>query len=342
MAKAIFQHELNLETPIENNPGIDGVIDILKQAGDAMPPALMQRDYLWRQYLQKALLDKAIQLDARRQRQAMGDAENILKAALDGDDLGSALAAAIQLVSDQPDTDALVRLKGAAKQLGDESDRIHGVRSEGFFNLKQDYVGRGWLRRKAEAAATQQGSAQRESVRQIVYYEDAGEGGFYDDAGNPEKSPHLVYGWPFGEGGFSGFNKLSQRTAAFTTDEKKGVAFAYTELDRNAQYRVRFTLVRPKYLPRFGMRQNQTKESIYADGMLLVEALELPEYESEFFEYDIPKQATRDGKLSIWFEKEVGIGEGVQSDVTLWRNTGGWGTLVSEVWLMKANKDDTP
>ena len=24
--------------------------------------------------------------------------------------------------------------------------------------------------------------------------------GFYDDAGNPDKSPHLVYGWPFGDG----------------------------------------------------------------------------------------------------------------------------------------------
>lgn len=340
MAKAIFQHERNLETPIEDNPGIDDIIDVLKNAGEAMPSNLMERDYLWRQYMQKAFLDKYIQLDARRQRQAVVDAESKLKAALGGDKLGSALAQAIQILSDQPDTNEMVGLKAAAKQLGEESDRIHGVRSEGFFNLDQDYVGRGWIRGKAEEAATQQGSAQRESVRQIVYYEDAGEGGFYDDAGNPEKSPHLVYGWPFGDGGFSGYNKLSQRTVAFTTDEKKGVTFAYSELDPNAPYRVRFTLVRPKYLPRFGIRQTQARESIYADGIPLVEALELPEYESEFFEYDIPREATRDGKLSIYFEKEAGIGEGIQSDVTLWRNTGGWGTLVSEVWLMKASQDD--
>ena len=64
------------------------IIDILKQAGDAMPPAFMERDYLWRQYMQKALLDKVIQLDARRQRHAVVDAENKLKAALGGDNWG--------------------------------------------------------------------------------------------------------------------------------------------------------------------------------------------------------------------------------------------------------------
>jgi hypothetical protein len=88
-------------------------------------------------------------------------------------------------------------------------------------------------------------------------------------------------------------------------------------------------------LPRFGIRQPQTKESIYADEIPLVKELELPMFESESFEYEIPKEATGDGELTIWFEKQPGIGEGPQSDVTLWRNTGGWGTLVSEVWLMK-------
>jgi hypothetical protein len=339
MAEVLFQHELNLETPIESNPGIDDIIDLLKKAGAAMPPSVMERDYLWRQYMQKAYLDKYIQLDVRRQRKAVADNEAKLKAALEGDNLAAVLAETSQALADRPDTDAMARLKGLAKQLGEESDRIYGVRSEGFFNLEQDYVGRGWIKRKIEEAATQQGSVQRDTVRSIVYYEDAGEGGFYDDAGNPEKSPHLIYGWPFGDGGFSGFNKLSQRTVAFSTDEAKGVTFAYDDLDPKAHYRVRFTLVRPKYLPRFGIRQPQTKESIYADGIPLVEALELPEYESKFFDYDIPKEATSDGELSIWFEKEAGIGEGVPSDVTLWRNTGGWGTLVSEVWLMKEKAD---
>jgi len=335
MADAIMQHELNLQTPIEANPGIDRIIEVLEKAGKTMPADLMARDYLWRQHMQKAYLDKYIQLDVRRQMQAVADSETKLRDALERDDLARALAEVQEMLNDKPATGEMARLKAEAKRLGEESDRIYGVRSEGFFNVKHDYVGRGWIRREVKRAVAAQGDDQRDIVRRIVYYEDAGEGGFYDDAGNPAKSPHLVYGWPFGEGGFSGFNKVSQRTMAFTTDEEKGVTFQYDGLDPEAQYRVRFTLVRPVYLPRFGIRQPQTKESIYADGYLLVKNLELPAFESESFEYDIPKEATADGKLTIWFEKQAGIGEGPESGVTLWRNTGGWGTLVSEVWLMK-------
>ena len=40
------------------------------------------------------------------------------------------------------------RLKSAADRLGSESDRLFGVRSDGYFNLKQDYVGFGWLERE--------------------------------------------------------------------------------------------------------------------------------------------------------------------------------------------------
>jgi len=172
-------------------------------------------------------------------------------------------------------------------------------------------------------------------VSRIVNYEDAGPGGFYDNAGTPNGAPHLVYGWPFGEDGFSEFNRPSQRTTAFTTDEERGVSFRYTGLDSAAQYRVRLTLVRPTYLPRFGMFQHQTSESIMADDVALAENVEVPEFESDFFEYDIPREVTRDGELLLWMKKQPGIGEGLASDVSIWRNTGGWGTVVSEVWLMR-------
>ena len=69
--------------------------------------------------------------------------------------------------------------------------------------------------------------------------------------------------------------------------------------------------------------------------MTLAEDLELPEFDSDFFEYDIPREVTADGTLVLWMKKQPGIGEGLASDVSIWRNTGGWGTLVSEVWLMR-------
>ena len=122
---------------------------------------------------------------------------------------------------------------------------------------------------------------------------------------------------------------------AFTTDEERGVTFRYTDLDRDAQYRVRLMLVRPKYLPRLGTFQHQTRQSIYADDVALATELELPEYTADFFEYNIPREVMADGELILWIRKQAGAGEGLASDVSIWRNTDGWGTIVSEVWLMK-------
>src|ERR1700722_14990711 len=209
----------------------------------------------------------------------------------------------------------MARLKMAADRLGRESDRLFGVRSEGFFNLKQDYVGLGWLRReigRARSAATLE--KRKAIVERIVSYEDPGEGGFYDNAGVPEKSPHLVYGWPYGDGIVSHENRPSQRKMAFTTDEERGVTFQYENLDRAAPYRVRLSLVRPRYARRYAGRQPQRTESIYADEYPLAENLELPEYHADYFEFDIPKAATADGRLTLWFKKQPGIGTGLQSD----------------------------
>jgi hypothetical protein len=63
--------------------------------------------------------------------------------------------------------------------------------------------------------------------------------------------------------------------------------------------------------------------------------VELPEWDAKSLEYDLPEEATRDGRLQLRLEKSAGVGEGTPSQVEVWRNTGGWGTLVSEVWLIK-------
>jgi hypothetical protein len=299
-----------------------------------MPEFRKRKDYLWRQYMQRALIDKYIQLRVARQTAVYDRAVATMKNGLDGDVVAT-LKKCAKIFGEPVESEEMVSLREKADRLGGESDTIYGVRNEGLFNLDQDFVGLGWLQKQFAAACALSGQEQRAALHRIAFYEDPGEGGFYDDAGDPARSPHLVYGWPYGDGEFSGANRPSQRTAAFTTDERQGVAFEYDGLDPNAQYRARFTLVRPRYLPRFGKFQLQKSESIYADDIALVKDLELPEYESQFFEYDVPREATKDGHLKLWFEKSAGVGEGPRPEVTVWRNTGGWGTLVSEVWLMK-------
>ena len=178
-------------------------------------------------------------------------------------------------------------------------------------------------------------------LERIVRYEDPGEGGFYDNAGAPGEAPHMIvgtqfdHGQPYWPGALSESNRPSQRIMAFTAHESPGVTFAYTDLDTDAHYRVRLSLVRPRYQERYAMRMNQKRQSIYADDFPLAINLEIPEYESEFFEFDIPPSATNDGRLTIRFEKDPDVPGGDWIDTQIWRNCGGWGTLVSEIWLIK-------
>jgi hypothetical protein len=335
MAEAIFKLETNLQTPIRGNTGIDRLVELVEKAGKEMPDADRKRNYLWREYFQRAYLDKYIQLDVLLQDERMAEVLAQLRSAFEGGNLDDVVLKLRDTRLPKPSSEML-RLKSEAERIGEESDRLFGVRNEGLFNLKQDYIGFGWVTREINRAADAPSTAQRrEIVERILYFDDPGEGGFYDIAGDPEQAPHLVYGWPYGDAAVSSKNRPSQRKMAFTTDEERGVTFRYDHLDPAAQYRVRFTLVRPRYAPRYAVRQKQTSESIYADDIVLAENLKLPESVADFFEYDIPRSATSDGQLVLTFKKQPGVGEGLKSDVTIWRNTGGWGTLVSEVWLMK-------
>jgi len=335
MAEAILQLEKNLMTPLDQNAGIDWFYALVHKAGTEMPPEQRESSYLWRQYMQKAALDKYIQLRLRAQQSRQKGAEEMLKAALESGSLPQALATAKADLAADIESEGMKELRDEAKLLGEESDRIYGVRSEGLFNLDQDFIGLGWLVQQVDRALALPAQEQAAAVRAAVNYEDPGPGGFYDDPGAPGRAPHLVSGYAFGETGFSNANRVSQRNMAFTTDEKEGVAFEYEGLDPNASYRVKLTLVRPSYLPRYASFQPQKTESIYAGEACLAKDLELPLEKAKFFEFDIPPSAVKNGTLRLWFQKSAGVGEGPAPQVTLWRNTGGWGTLCSEVWLMK-------
>ena len=121
----------------------------------------------------------------------------------------------------------------------------------------------------------------------------------------------------------------------FTQNENQGVTLSYRDLDPDASYKIRFTLVRPWYQERYAERMNQKSESIYADDMLIAEDIELPLQMSDFYTYKIPKSATKDGELEIRFDRAPHVATGDRVSVEQWRNSGGWGTIVSEVWLMK-------
>jgi len=135
-------------------------------------------------------------------------------------------------------------------------------------------------------------------------------------------------------------NLPSQRMMHYTQDEDQGVTLHYKNLEPGAAYKIRFSLVRPAYQARYNMRMNQKGETIYAGDQVLVKDLEIPQRMSDFFTFDIPPSAIRNGELVIRFERSADVAHGTRTEREVWRNSGGWGTLMSEAWLIR--KQATP
>jgi hypothetical protein len=74
---------------------------------------------------------------------------------------------------------------------------------------------------------------------------------------------------------------------------------------------------------------------IYADDLHIAENIEIPLQMGDFFTFKIPKNSAIDGELYIRFERAENVAQGDRVSVEQWRNTGGWGIIVSEVWLIK-------
>jgi len=345
MVEAILQLEENLEenpeVSLPEKEGIDLYYDLVKTAGQKMAPEIMEKNWLWRMYMQKAVLDKYVQLAVRQQFDLRKQIEGRIAANMGGSQIDQVLTEVLSWINQQKETKEMSDLHDEADHLGKESNRIFGVRNDGLFNLKHDFIGLGWLKRQIKRAMESQEQEKDELLKMIVDYENAGEGGYYDNLGTFNHAPHVISGYPYDHGQpyvsqmLSEGNRPSQRSMHFTQDEKQGVTLKYEDLDPSAQYRIRFTFVRPWYQERYAHRMNQRSQTIYVDDHVLVENLELPIQMSDFATFDIPQHVTKNGELTVRLEKSSDVAAGDRVTVEQWRNSGGWGTIVSEVWLIK-------
>lgn len=344
MAKAIFQLEENIEeqkeVPLDKKDGINIYYDLVKKAGEVMPSEIIETNWLWRMYMQKAALDKYVKLSVTQQKEVQLLIENQISAILKSNSKITIddLLASIDGISESME---MIQLREEAGLLGDKSNKLFGVRSDGYFNLEHDFIGLGWLHRQLERVKLASANEKVELMRMIIDYNNPGDGGFYDNLGTFNDAPNVVSGYPYDHGQpyvaqmLSEGNRPSQRSMHFTQDEDQGVTLLYKNLDPKSKYKVRFTLVRPWYQSRYADRMNQKSEKIYADGEIITESIELPLQMSDFFTFDLPQSATKDGELTIRFERADDVARGDRVTIEQWRNSGGWGTLVSEVWLMK-------
>ena len=348
MAQAIFQMEEYLEedpdTSITRKEGIDNYYNLVREGGMRIPAPLFSRNWLWREFMQKGAIDKYVKLRVEQQTIQRIRIERRIEEGFQTNDLTSAITEALLLIDSIKETSEMRQLREEAIRFGEESNALFGVRSEGIYNLDHDFIGLGWIKRQLERAQNAAGDQQRELLWRIIHYEDAGDGGYYDNCGTFNPAPNLVAGYPYDHGQpyvtgmLSEANRPSQRSMSFTQDESQGVSFHYRELDPQAQYRVCFTLVRPWYQERYASRMNQKSESIYADDLPLVKDLEIPEQMSDFYTFSIPKACVADGELAIRFQKAADVAAGSRVEREMWRNSGGWGTIVSEAWLMREDR----
>jgi hypothetical protein len=157
---------------------------------------------------------------------------------------------------------------------------------------------------------------------QIVNWTDPGPGGFYDDLGNPAQQAHLVRepggqaDPEFREASLVGFEygqeyRSSWRRQAETRYDAP-LRMHYEGLDPTGQYRLRVVYSTEEPMMRCVAGDNiEIHPYIKRDG------------QPKPREFDIPREATKDGRLDLRWYQELGGGKS------------GRGCQVAEVWLMK-------
>jgi len=177
---------------------------------------------------------------------------------------------------------------------------------------------RPWLESQFDQLAALDGEARLAGIKRIVFWEEAGPGGFYDDLGNATKEPHLVLepGWEKDPGfllsaqdecGGPRNTRLSWESQALTLYDAP-LRMHYEKLDPNSQYALKVT-----YCGRFG-----TVMRLVADGQFVIHEAQGYTRLGEPMEFRIPRQATSEGKLEL-----------------AWTRVSGRGPQVAEVWLIR-------
>jgi hypothetical protein len=184
---------------------------------------------------------------------------------------------------------------------------------------------RGWLEgRFAEIERNPDEKSRRASLAQIVDWTNPGPGGFYDDLGDLTRQPHLVRGPgaekdpAFQESSLVGFSYRpawrSSWWAHAETLHETPLEMRYTHLDPAAQYRVRVVYAGDSPTRKIRL---QTAGGIEIHPFLAKPAPVEP------LEFDLPRDATAKGDLTLRWQREPGLGGN------------GRGCQVSEVWLIR-------
>ena len=205
---------------------------------------------------------------------------------------------------------------------------IHVERGAHLDLIDRALNNREWLKKRfSELRALNAEPERLKGIDEIVNWTDPGPGGFYDDLGNLTCQPHLLRGLgpetdpEYRASSRVGFRpnpdyRISWQCFAESVYEAP-LQMKYSDLDPNAQYKIRVVYVGDI------RRNNQDLKIRMVADEIEVHPYIPKEYSARPVEFDIPVDATRDGKLLLSWYLEPGSGGS------------GRGCQVAEVWLMK-------
>lgn len=195
---------------------------------------------------------------------------------------------------------------------------------------------RRWIVAQFAAIRRLNGEAERlRAIDAIVNWANPGPGGFYDDLGDAANSPHLVRGLGFaqdptytatavaGVGNEDG-PALDWRKSTWTYAEAMREApleLHYTALDPAAAYKVRVI---------YAGEQRPIEIRLLANDRIEIHPFLKKTFPPRPLEFDIPREATASGSLSLKWFGTPGLGGN------------GRGNQVAEVWLIRQNNNPGP
>jgi len=185
-----------------------------------------------------------------------------------------------------------------------------------------------WLsRRFDEIRALEDEAARVEALRAIVDWSNPGPGGFYDDLGRVTAQPHLIKGRSYEddpqyiESPVLGFGCRPDDRLSWCdyADGLYGyqVKLHYPNLDPDAAYRVRLV-----YGGSLGRGGQPVVVRLEGDGIEIHPEMPKPSPMAPV-EFDVPREATRDGSLTLGCSGAAG------------RGGPGRGCQIAEVWLLR-------
>jgi hypothetical protein len=162
------------------------------------------------------------------------------------------------------------------------------------------------------------------AIDEIVNWTNPGPGGFYDDLGDPAAQPHLVRGADYASdpaflhSAYVGFGTPRSYRKSFWTyagslnDEP--LRMRYSDLDTSAQYKIRVV---------YAGDSPRQKIRLVANGEIVIHPFLDKPSPYRPMEFDVPREATRNGELNLAWTREPGQGGN------------GRGCDVAEIWLIK-------